>query len=91
MHAWLADPSIAPRVEAFVDECTAFPKGANDDQVDCCTQALKALEVDCDSFKGSIGSRTILSPSARIKPQSLAQRFGNGDLLPVLVRAFMSV
>jgi predicted phage terminase large subunit-like protein len=37
--------SIAPWVDAFVDECAAFPKGAHDDQVDCCTQALKALQV----------------------------------------------
>jgi len=27
-------------VDAFVSECTSFPKGANDDQVDCLTQAL---------------------------------------------------
>jgi hypothetical protein len=26
-------------------ECASFPKGAHDDQVDCCTQALKALQV----------------------------------------------
>ena len=42
-NVWLPDPSIAPWIEAFVEECSAFPKGAYDDQVDCCTQALKAL------------------------------------------------
>ena len=39
----LPHPSLAPWIEAFVEECSAFPKGAYDDQVDCCTQALKAL------------------------------------------------
>jgi predicted phage terminase large subunit-like protein len=28
-------------VQDFVEECAAFPKGANDDQVDCMTQALQ--------------------------------------------------
>lgn len=39
----LPHPSIAPWINDFVEECAAFPKGAYDDQVDCCTQALKAL------------------------------------------------
>lgn len=36
----LPDPSFAPWIAGFVDECAAFPNGANDDQVDACTQAL---------------------------------------------------
>jgi predicted phage terminase large subunit-like protein len=42
-NVWLPHASIAPWIDGFVEECAAFPKGAYDDQVDCCTQALKAL------------------------------------------------
>ena len=36
----LPDPSLASWVHDFVEECAAFPKGANDDQVDAMSQAL---------------------------------------------------
>lgn len=36
----LPDPSFAPWIAGFVDECAAFPNGSHDDQVDACTQAL---------------------------------------------------
>jgi len=36
---------MAPWIEDFVEECAAFPKGAYSDQVDACTQALKALHL----------------------------------------------
>lgn len=39
-NVYLPDPSIAPWVHDFIEECTAFPTGANDDQVDAMTQAL---------------------------------------------------
>lgn len=39
-NVYLPDPSIAPWVHDFIEECAAFPNGANDDQVDACTQAL---------------------------------------------------
>jgi predicted phage terminase large subunit-like protein len=39
----LPDPSIAPWIAAFVDECASFPNGSNDDQVDGMTQALQKL------------------------------------------------
>jgi predicted phage terminase large subunit-like protein len=39
----LPDKRLAPWIDDFVEECAAFPKGAYDDQVDCCTQAVKAL------------------------------------------------
>jgi len=34
-------PRNKPWVQDFIEECAAFPKGANDDQVDCMTQALQ--------------------------------------------------
>jgi predicted phage terminase large subunit-like protein len=49
-NLYLPDPSIAPWVEEFVGECTSFPRGANDDQVDACTQAVHWL-----SNRGSPG------------------------------------
>jgi predicted phage terminase large subunit-like protein len=42
-NVYLPDPSIAPWVGDFVQECSAFPNGAHDDQVDACTQALNRL------------------------------------------------
>ncbi|MBT9141986.1 MAG: hypothetical protein DDT29_00379 [Dehalococcoidia bacterium] len=41
----LPDPSIAPWVHDFVEECATFPKGVYDDQVDCFSQALIRLAV----------------------------------------------
>ncbi len=42
-NVYLPDPSIAPWVHDFIEECVAFPKGAHDDQVDAMTQALLRL------------------------------------------------
>ena len=39
-NVYLPDPTIAPWIGDFVEECAAFPGGANDDQVDAMTQAL---------------------------------------------------
>jgi len=39
-NIYLLDPQVAPWVGSFIDECAAFPQGANDDQVDAMTQAL---------------------------------------------------
>lgn len=42
-NVYLPDPSIAPWVHDFIEECAAFPKGAHDDQVDAISQALIRL------------------------------------------------
>jgi predicted phage terminase large subunit-like protein len=42
-NVWLPDPSIAPWVVDFIEECAAFPHGMNDDQVDGMSQALMRL------------------------------------------------
>jgi len=42
-NVYVPDKSLAPWIEEFIEECAVFPKGAHDDQVDACTQALKAL------------------------------------------------
>lgn len=39
-NVYLPDPSIAPWIGEFIEECAAFPNGAHDDQVDAMTQAL---------------------------------------------------
>lgn len=39
----LPDPSIAPWINDFVEETTAFPAGLHDDQVDSMTQAINQL------------------------------------------------
>lgn len=39
-NVYLPDPSIAPWVGDFVEECAAFPNGKHDDQVDQMSQAL---------------------------------------------------
>lgn len=39
-NVYIPDPSIASWVHDFVEECAAFPNGANDDQVDAMSQAI---------------------------------------------------
>jgi len=39
-NVYLPDPSIAPWVGEFVEECASFPNAPNDDQVDAFTQAV---------------------------------------------------
>jgi predicted phage terminase large subunit-like protein len=39
-NVFLPHPAIAPWVDSFIEECAAFPRGRNDDQVDQMTQAL---------------------------------------------------
>lgn len=43
-NVYLPDPTIAPWIEEFLAECTAFPNGAHDDDVDSMTQAVLAME-----------------------------------------------
>lgn len=42
-HVYLPHPKIAPWVEDFIRELAQFPRGAHDDDVDACTQALNRL------------------------------------------------
>jgi predicted phage terminase large subunit-like protein len=42
-NVYLPDPSIAPWINGFIEECAAFPNGAFDDQVDAMSQALVYL------------------------------------------------
>lgn len=42
-NVWLPDPSIAPWVHDFVEECANFPNALHDDDVDSMTQALNHL------------------------------------------------
>lgn len=43
-NVYLPHPSIAPWVNDFIEEATAFPNGKNDDMVDGATQALNKLQ-----------------------------------------------
>lgn len=42
-NVYLPDPTIAPWVEKFIGQCTSFPFGGNDDDVDSMSQALTRL------------------------------------------------
>lgn len=42
-NVWLPHPDEEPWIEDFVEEVVGFPGAANDDQVDCMTQALVKL------------------------------------------------
>jgi phage terminase large subunit-like protein len=42
-NVYLPHPAIAPWVEGFIDECSSFPNGKYDDQVDQMTQVLNRL------------------------------------------------
>ena len=43
LNVFLPDESFAPWIRALVNELTAFPAAAHDDQVDAMTQALRRL------------------------------------------------
>jgi len=42
-NVWLPDPSLAPWIDDYVAEHSAFPNASNDDQVDTTSQALNRL------------------------------------------------
>lgn len=42
-NVYLPHPTIAPWIDAFIEECAAFPNGAHDDMVDAMSQALNRL------------------------------------------------
>lgn len=42
-NVYLPDPSIAPWIGDFIEECAIFPNGVHDDQVDSMTMALMKL------------------------------------------------
>jgi predicted phage terminase large subunit-like protein len=42
-NVYLPDPSIAPWIHDFIEECAAFPSSKFDDQVDSMTQALSDM------------------------------------------------
>lgn len=44
-NVYIPDPRRCPWVNDFIEECAAFPNGANDDQVDAMTQALLRFEL----------------------------------------------
>lgn len=43
LNIWIPHEGMFPWVKQFVSELTAFPAGANDDQVDAMTQAIRRL------------------------------------------------
>lgn len=52
-NVFIPDPSIAAWVDAFIEECCAFPNGAHDDQVDGMTLALIALTRGVGAAQGT--------------------------------------
>jgi len=43
-NVYVPHPATAPWVEEFLEECTMFPAGRHDDQVDAMTQALRRVQ-----------------------------------------------
>lgn len=63
--------------ESVVDECSAFPNGAHDDQVDALSQALKRLSKGRGSAvtpKGKIKSPAPGARSTRVLPSTIRRR-----------------
>jgi predicted phage terminase large subunit-like protein len=50
-NVWLPHPDVSKWIKDFVNELTAFPAAANDDQVDAMTQALRQLHPLLNSVK----------------------------------------
>jgi predicted phage terminase large subunit-like protein len=58
----LPDPAQAPWVGGFIEECSAFPHGVHDDQVDALSQALSRLLVAPShalSFMNQLATRKV--------------------------------
>lgn len=56
-NVYLPDPTVAPWINDFVEECNTFPNGLNDDQVDCMTQALSRWHEAPEDRKHVVGPR----------------------------------
>jgi predicted phage terminase large subunit-like protein len=54
-NVYIPHPATAPWLEDFIEECTMFPAGRHDDQVDCLTQALRRVQ-------GAANRRMFLNP-----------------------------
>ena len=64
-NVYLPHPSIAPWVPGFIDECSSFPNGKYDDQVDQMTQVLNRLRA---------GTSPATKPVYRPQPPSSGDR-----------------
>ena len=60
-NVYLPHPALAPWVEEFIEECTAFPNGRHDDQVDQMTQALNRLRT-CGNVYAFPESEIMVTP-----------------------------
>ena len=49
-NVYLPSPTLDPRVNGFVLECSSFPNGTYDDQVDAMSQALNRLRLSIDGM-----------------------------------------
>jgi len=66
-NVYLPDPTIAPWIEDFVRECAVFPAGANDDQVDQCTQALRRFHESLSKPPSGGGVLSAVQRTERVK------------------------
>lgn len=71
-NVYLPHPSIAPWVAEFIEECTAFPTGAHDDEVDAMSQALVRLAAETPATYAVGGSR--------LPAVAATQRHGGGKV-----------
>jgi predicted phage terminase large subunit-like protein len=66
-NVYLPDPTIAPWITGFIEECAAFPNGAYDDQVDAMSQALNRLRkspsLDPEFFRACMDANLSLTKS----------------------------
>jgi predicted phage terminase large subunit-like protein len=71
-NVWLPDPEVFPEsavwVQALIESCTKFPRGANDDDVDAFTQLVAYLNQYGGGFAGYI-----LAQAEKIKLQKAAE------------------
>jgi len=88
-NVYLPHPSIAPWVEALIEETAVFPHGRHDDQVDALTQALNRLRQSGGIFRVP-ESQIVIAPFAispawpcafgmAIQPHGVAALWGARD------------
>lgn len=73
-NIYLPDPSIAPWVHDFIEECAEFPNAAHDDDVDAMTQAITQLDRLFGKGGGMIYRQFSEEPEAFLLPRTLLEK-----------------
>lgn len=82
-NVYLPNPDISPWINDFVNECSAFPSGEHDDQVDSMSQALNRLIYHSRDTKAKESKHPINSIEWKVEQhlEKLSKRRSNNNWL----------